>query len=76
MAEQARPNILWIFPDEHRGSAMSCAGGPNVDTPHIDRLASEGVWFANAYTNNPLCSPFRASLMTGQYCTSTGPYQR
>jgi len=72
MVEQARPNVLWIFPDEHRGSAMSCAGDPNVETPHIDRLASEGVRFANAYTNNPLCSPFRASLMTGQYCTTNG----
>lgn len=72
MTNQARPNILWIFPDEHRGSAMSCAGDPNIETPHLDRMASEGARFANAYTNNPLCSPFRASLMTGQYCTTNG----
>lgn len=72
MAEKTRPNILWIFPDEHRGAAMSCAGDPNVETPNLDRLAEQGVRFANAYTNNPLCSPFRASLFTGQYCTTHG----
>ena len=72
MANEDRPNILWIFSDQHRGSAMGCAGDPNVETPHLDRLAREGVRFTNAYANDPLCSPFRASLFTGQYCTTHG----
>jgi len=62
-----KPNILWIFSDQHRAQAMSCAGDPNIETPNMDRLAKEGIRFTNAYSNTPLCSPFRASLYTGQY---------
>jgi arylsulfatase A-like enzyme len=51
---------------------MSCAGDPNINTPNLDRLASEGVRFENAYSNTPLCSPFRASLYTGQYVHTHG----
>ena len=68
----ARPNVLWIFSDQHRAAAIGCAGDPNLRTPNMDRLAREGVRFANAYSNNPLCSPFRACLFTGQYCTTHG----
>jgi arylsulfatase A-like enzyme len=53
---------------------MSCAGSRLVETPHIDRLALEGVRFENAYTSFPLCSPFRASFFTGKYAHSTGVY--
>lgn len=72
MPDQTRPNVLWLFSDQHRASAMGCSGDPNVETPSLDRLGREGVRFTNAYTNNPLCSPFRASLFTGQYCTTHG----
>jgi arylsulfatase A-like enzyme len=67
-----KPNILWIFSDQHQAQAMSCAGDVNISTPHLDRLASEGIRFAEAYSNTPLCSPFRASLFTGKYITSHG----
>lgn len=67
-----RPNVLWIFADQHRPQAMGCAGDPNVATPHLDRLANEGIRFANAYSNTPICSPFRASLYTGKYMTAHG----
>lgn len=67
-----RPNILWIFSDQHRAAAMSCAGDPNVQTPHLDRLAAEGIRFTNAYANSPMCAPFRASLYTGQYISTHG----
>ncbi len=67
-----KPNILWIFTDQHRASAMSCAGDPNVQTPHIDRLAAEGIRFTNAYANSPMCAPFRGSLYTGQYISTHG----
>lgn len=51
---------------------MSCAGDPNVQTPHLDRLAAEGIRFSNAYANSPMCAPFRASLYTGQYISTHG----
>jgi len=62
-----RPNILWIFSDQHSANALSCYGDPNIETPNLDRLASEGTRFTNAYSTCPLCSPFRATLYTGQY---------
>ena len=61
------PNILWIFSDQHRACAMGCAGDPNIETPNLDNLASDGTRFSNAYSTCPLCSPFRATLYTGQY---------
>src|SRR6056297_3126255 len=67
-----RPNVLWLFSDQHRFDAMSCAGDPNVETPHLDRLAGEGTRFANAYSTCPLCAPFRATLYTGQYIHTHG----
>jgi arylsulfatase A-like enzyme len=67
-----RPNILFVFSDQHRAQAMGCAGDPNAATPNLDRLAAEGTRFANAYANTPLCAPFRASLYTGRYITTHG----
>lgn len=72
MPASTRPNILWIFSDQHSAHAMGCAGDPNVDTPNLDRLAREGVHFTNAYSNAPLCSPFRACLYRGQYIATHG----
>ncbi|MEM6392294.1 MAG: sulfatase [Planctomycetota bacterium] len=62
-----RRNVIWVFGDQHRGAALSCAGDPNVSTPNIDRLAAEGVWFQNAVMGFPLCCPCRGSLLTGVY---------
>jgi choline-sulfatase len=56
--------------DQHRADALGCTGGW-VDTPNIDRLAAEGVRFANAYTNAPLCVPARVSLALGRYPHNT-----
>lgn len=61
------PNILWIFGDQHRGQALSILGDPNVSTPNIDRLATEGIHFHRAVATNPWCCPFRFSLTTGRY---------
>ena len=66
------PNVLIIFPDQWRRQALSCAGDPVVRTPHLDRLASQGVRFDRCYTNNPVCSPARATLLTGRYPHQTG----
>jgi arylsulfatase A-like enzyme len=68
----AKPNVLWIFTDQHRGQAMSCAGDPNIETPNLDRLGREGIRFSNAYSNTPICTPARANVYTGQYITSHG----
>ncbi len=67
-----RPNIIIIYPDQMRADAMGCSGNPCIQTPNLDRLASQGVRFNNAFTSFPLCCPFRASLMTGKYAHSTG----
>jgi arylsulfatase A-like enzyme len=62
-----RPNIIWVFGDQHRGCATGYAGDPNLHTPNLDRLASEGTVFRNAVAGTPLCSPFRGSLLTSRY---------
>jgi len=70
MAE--KPNIILIFPDQHRGDVMGCAGNPAAQTPNLDRLAGEGVRFSRCCTNSPLCMPARATLMSGQYVNQHG----
>ena len=67
-----KPNIILIFPDQHRGDTMGCAGNPAVRTPNLDRLAAEGVTFQACSTNSPLCMPARASLISGQYVNKHG----
>ncbi len=64
---QQRPNIVFILTDDQRYDAMSCAGHPFLKTPHIDRIAKEGVLFRNAFVTTSLCSPSRASFLTGCY---------
>jgi Sulfatase len=66
-AAPARPNILIIMPDELRADALGHAGHPVFRTPSIDRLAGEGVVFANTYCTSPLCMPARASMISGTY---------
>lgn len=62
-----RPNILLILPDQMRSSAMGCDGNTQAHTPHIDRLAADGIRFKHTYANVPVCCPARAILMTGTY---------
>lgn len=62
-----QPNILFILTDQHRLEAVGCYADTVCRTPNIDRLAREGVRFENAYTTSPMCTPARASLITGQY---------
>jgi len=61
------PHILYILSDEHRGQAMSHAGDPNLRTPWMDRLASEGVSFQRAYANCPICTPSRGTIFSGRH---------
>jgi arylsulfatase A-like enzyme len=62
-----KPNILYIFTDQMRASAMGCMHDEAVHTPHLDRLAAQGVLFTNAVANTPVCTPSRASLLTGRH---------
>lgn len=61
------PNILILQPDQHRGTTMGCAGDAQAITPHLDRLAAEGIRFTNCASSSPVCSPFRGSFQTGLY---------
>ncbi len=62
----ARPNILLVTTDQHRPDFMHCAGHPQLQTPNLDRLATSGVLFDSAYCTTPLCTPARASILSGQ----------
>ena len=63
----ARPNVLFFFADQVRACELGYNGGKNIPTPHIDKLASQGVRFTNALSTYPLCTPYRGMLQTGQY---------
>jgi arylsulfatase A-like enzyme len=67
-----RPNVLFVLTDQHRLEAVSCYADTPCSTPTVDRLAREGVRFENAYTPYPVCTPARASLLTGQFPHATG----
>ncbi|MBX6314203.1 MAG: sulfatase-like hydrolase/transferase, partial [Isosphaeraceae bacterium] len=68
----ARPNIVFILVDDLRWDALGCTGHPFAETPNIDRIAREGVNFRNAFVTTPLCSPSRASFLTGRYVHAHG----
>ncbi len=68
------PNVVFVFGDQWRAQATGYAGNPNVRTPNLDRLAGESVNFANAVASCPVCSPYRASLLTGQYPLTHGVF--
>jgi arylsulfatase len=64
------PNILWICTDQQRYDTIGALGNPYVRTPHVDRLAAEGVAFTHAFCQSPVCTPSRASFLTGMYPSS------
>ena len=67
-----RPNVLFILCDDLRPDALGCYGSKHVKTPHIDRLAKEGVLFKNTFCTTSLCSPSRASILSGLYAHTHG----
>ena len=66
------PNILWICTDQQRYDTIASLGNPLIRTPHIDRLVASGVAFTRAYCQSTVCSPSRASFLTGRYPRTTG----
>ncbi len=67
-----RPHVILILADDLGYGDLSCFGAPDLQTPHIDRLAAEGARFTRFYANSPVCSPTRAALLTGQYPDRVG----
>ncbi len=67
LAAAAKPNFVVIYTDDQGIGDVGCYGHPEVQTPNLDRLARSGARFSNWYSNSPVCSPSRASLLTGQY---------
>ena len=71
-AAERRPNILFIFSDDHAQHAISAYGSKVNQTPHLDRLAKDGARFTNSFVTNSICTPSRATLLTGQYSHLNG----
>lgn len=67
----SRPNILWICTDQQRFDTLGCTGNPFVRTPVLDQLAADGVLFEHAFCQSPVCTPSRASFLTGRYPRTT-----
>jgi arylsulfatase A-like enzyme len=69
--KRGRPNLLFIMTDQQRFDALSYSGNDALPTPHMDRLAREGVWFKNAHTQCAVCVPARASMLSGHTVANT-----
>lgn len=67
-----RPHVVFVLTDDMRADCMGVAGHPHLKTPNIDRLAKDGVYFKNAFCTTSLCSPSRASILSGLYAHSHG----
>jgi arylsulfatase A-like enzyme len=72
MTDRQKLNVLWICSDEFRPECLGAAGHPFVQTPNLDALAAEGVYFRNAFCQSSPCAPSRMSMHTGRYACSTG----
>lgn len=66
-AQENRPNIIFILTDDQRWDALGFAGNSIIQTPEMDRLALEGIYFENAFVTTPICAASRASILTGLY---------
>ena len=70
--EPKRPNIIFMMTDDHTTQAMSCYGGNLLQTPNMDRIASEGIRMDNCYAVNALSGPSRACILTGKFSHENG----
>jgi len=72
-ATKNRPNILWIL-SEDISPDLSCYGAPTVQTPNLDKLATQGIRFTQAFTTAPVCSASRSAMITGMFQTTIGAH--
>ena len=66
------PNVLWIVADQQRFDTIAGLDNPHIHTPNLQKLTGESVTFTHAFVQNPVCSPSRASFLTGRYPHTTG----
>ena len=69
-----RPNILWLTCEDNNVNWVGCYGNPHADTPHIDKLATEGFQYMHCYANAPVCAPSRSTWITGIHALSMGTH--
>ncbi|MGB5818999.1 MAG: sulfatase-like hydrolase/transferase, partial [Saonia sp.] len=72
LAQETRPNIIFIMSDDHAQRAISAYGGNLIQTPHMDRIAREGMLFRNSFVTNSICAPSRATMLTGKFSHING----
>ena len=72
VAQVDKPNIVFILADDLGWKDLACYGNPHTETPVLDSLARSGILFTQAYASCPVCSPTRASLLTGKYPAQIG----
>ncbi len=72
MSDPKKPNILWICTDQQRFDTLRSLGNTHIHTPNLDRLLEQGVSFERTYCQSPVCTPSRASFLTGRYPRTTG----
>jgi arylsulfatase A-like enzyme len=70
--QKTRPNVVFLFADQMRAHDLGCMGNSQVITPHLDKLASEGLLVKNMIAASPVCTPYRGQLLTGRYGHATG----
>ena len=70
--ETRHPNLVFVFTDQQSWDTLGCYGNTQTRTPNLDRFAAEGVRFSSCFANNPVCSPMRAMLLTGQHSLKNG----
>ncbi|MDQ8180253.1 sulfatase-like hydrolase/transferase [Pelagicoccus sp. SDUM812005] len=69
-----RLNVLMVLADQHNADLLGCAGHPQARTPHLDAFAQNATRFTRAYCSNPICTPSRVGILSGQYCHNHGYY--
>ncbi|HET9747152.1 MAG TPA: sulfatase-like hydrolase/transferase, partial [Chitinophagaceae bacterium] len=67
-----QPNIIYIMSDDHDADAISVYNKKYISTPHLDKIAREGMRFTNCFVGNSICSPVRATVLTGQHSHLNG----
>ena len=76
LAAQERPNILWLTSEDNSADWIGCYGNPRVETPNLDRLATQGFQYMHAFSNGPSCSPSRSTWITGVMALSMGTHHQ